>query len=206
MRKIICRTTLIGVGILVNFLMAQPEPTINHEIDRLSTHLDLSEEQQVEILLILENHQQEMNRIRELNREDVQAQKNAAREQQELLDKQIKHVLTPEQFHRYQAFHSDHRFSKRTRELQRILQLSETQAEKIDEIMRTTRDNLEQLRDKPGGDQHQIHEEMRKLMEEQDQKIEALLDDDQKNQYQQLKKEYRERMRREGPPGGGRPW
>jgi len=205
MKVMIFGVLLICVMNLDSLLFAQPDPWVSQELERVCHTLDLSEEKQGELRLILENHHREMRRIRELNQGDLRAQENANQAQREILDQQLKNILTAEQFEQYKNVIINNNFSRQTQELKRVLQLSDSQAVRVNQIMVATHQKMNALKEESSGDRHQMREGMIQLMEEHDKKIEALLSDDQKKQYQQYKKERQERMRREGPPGAKRP-
>ena len=69
-----------------------------------------------------------------------------------------------------------------------------------------TREEMDSFRESSSHNRREGMMQMRELMDDQDKQIEALLTDDQKKLYQDIKKERREEMRkrRPGPPERGR--
>jgi periplasmic protein CpxP/Spy len=90
-------------------------------------------------------------------------------------------------------------------ELKSGLELSDDQEKQVREIItagfETMRKAREEMQDS-GGDFEGMREKMQQMREEQNQKIKAVLSEDQFTKYEQIQKERRERMRQGGGPGG----
>jgi Spy/CpxP family protein refolding chaperone len=91
-------------------------------------------------------------------------------------------------------------------ELKEGLDLSDDQEKQVREIItagfETMRKAREEMQD-GGGDREAMREKMQAMREEQNQKIKAVLSEDQFTKYEQIQKERRERMRQGGGFGGG---
>jgi periplasmic protein CpxP/Spy len=91
-------------------------------------------------------------------------------------------------------------------ELKEGLELSDDQEKQVREIItagfETMRKSREEMMD-GGGDREAMREKMQKMREEQNEKIKAVLSEEQFTKYEQIQKERRERMRQGGGFGGG---
>lgn len=91
-------------------------------------------------------------------------------------------------------------------ELKEGLQLSEDQEKQVREIItsgfETMRNAREEMQD--NGDREAIREKMQQMREEQNQKIKAVLSEEQFTKYEQIQQERRERMRQNGGGQGER--
>lgn len=204
MKKIIHTAMVINLMILPGLLFTQPDHFVYNRLQRINKNLDLNQEQQEQLRKIFEYNQKELRRILDLNEGNIEAQQNAVHAQMEILNQQLKNVMTAEQFEKYTHLNTNNYFSRQTQELQKILHLSDSQAEEVDDIILATHEKMDALRENSFGDRHQMRGEMIQLMEEQNRNLERLLNADQKNQYEEFKKERQDRMHREGPPDVGR--
>jgi Spy/CpxP family protein refolding chaperone len=91
-------------------------------------------------------------------------------------------------------------------ELKEGLDLSRDQEKQVREILtagsETMRKAREEMRD-GGGDREAMREKMQQMREEQNQKIKAVLSEEQFAKYEQIQAERRERMRQGGGGFGG---
>ena len=91
-------------------------------------------------------------------------------------------------------------------ELKEGLELSDDQVKQVREIItagfETMRNAREEMQD---GDRDAMREKMQQMREEQNQKIKAVLSEEQFAKYEQIQKERRERMRQNGFGGQGGP-
>ena len=90
------------------------------------------------------------------------------------------------------------RFSpeERTAQLTEELDLSDSQAKQIKEILTEQQENFSKMRDEFSGDRSEMMMAMREMREEFDGKIKEILDEEQKEKYDELQAERRERGRR----------
>ncbi len=92
-------------------------------------------------------------------------------------------------------------------ELKEGLQLSDDQEKQMREIITAGFETMRKSREEMqagGGDREAMREKMQQMREEQNQKIKAVLSEEQWTKYQQIQQERRERMRQGGGPGGSR--
>ncbi len=82
------------------------------------------------------------------------------------------------------------------------LDLSRDQQKQLQKIMEEGFENMRKMRQesRSNGDREGMREHMRQMREEQDQKIKAILSEEQWGKYQQIREEMRSRRR--GGPGG----
>ena len=90
------------------------------------------------------------------------------------------------------------RFSpeERIAQLTEDLDLSDKQAKLIKEILTEQQENFSEMREEFSGDRSEMMMAMREIREEFDGKIKEILDEEQKEKYDQIQAERRERGRR----------
>jgi len=91
-------------------------------------------------------------------------------------------------------------------ELKEGLELSDDQEKQVREILTAGSETMRKAREEMqdgGGDFEGMREKMQQMREEQNQKIKAVLSEDQFVKYEQIQKERRERMRQGGGGQGG---
>lgn len=90
-------------------------------------------------------------------------------------------------------------------ELKEGLDLSRDQEKKVREIIEAGSETMRKAREgmQDGGDREAMREKMQQMREEQNQKIKAVLSEEQFVKYEQIQQERRERMRQGGGFGGG---
>ena len=90
------------------------------------------------------------------------------------------------------------RFSpeERTAQLTEDLDLSAGQAKQIKEILTEQQENFSKMREEFSGDRSEMMMAMREIREEFDGKIKEILDEEQKEKYDEIQAERRERGRR----------
>ena len=81
-------------------------------------------------------------------------------------------------------------------DLKTQLDLTDEQSKKIEQIIETTRQEMQDLRESSSGDWRENREQMLALRNKQNEQIEALLTDDQKVKWEVLKKERQDRLER----------
>ena len=84
------------------------------------------------------------------------------------------------------------------KDLKEKLNLNDAQADTIKTILEDQREQFQKLRDNFGDDRSAMREEIGKIREETDKKINEILNDEQKEKYKEYQEERRNRMRR--PP------
>ena len=91
-------------------------------------------------------------------------------------------------------------------ELKEGLELTDDQEKQVREILTAGSETMRKAREEMqdgGGDFEGMREKMQQMREEQNQKIKAVLSEDQFVKYEQIQKERRERMRQGGGGQGG---
>lgn len=195
---------------------AKENEFVEQRVSKLQKELNLSEGQTGQVRQILAYNYEQAQKEREENQGNPEALMNAAEARKEIISRQMQNVLTAEQYEKYQEISKNAVVDEAVLRLKERLNLTNEQTEQVEAIMTSTRNEMQKLRDNASGDRRQSMMQGRKLMESQDKQIEALLTDDQKKIYEEIKKERREEMRKrmheegrgpgEGPPGGGHGW
>ena len=196
---------LMALLIFTISLQAQPEErdarveeAIKKRIAYLDDALSLSDEQESAIEKILEYGQQQKKDLREQQKDDRRAIRTAMQDIEKLTQQQIQAQLDDEQKNKYAEIKQKRR--DQYPELQRLterLQLSEAQVAELTPIFEDGRADFEETRGRGRGHRR----EMKKLIEERDRQIEAVLTEEQKEEYEKLKKERREQIRQRRPDG-----
>ena len=92
-------------------------------------------------------------------------------------------------------------------ELKEGLELSDDQEKQVREILTAGSETMRKAREEMqdgGGDFEGMREKMQQMREEQNQKIKAVISEEQFAKYEKIQQERRERMRQGGGPGGQR--
>ena len=94
---------------------------------------------------------------------------------------------------------------KQTARLSRKLQLTPDQAAKIEPILQSRQQQMQQIRVDASSSPHDQHQKMRALKQDTDSQIQAILTDSQRQQYQQMQQEAMQHRRdkKQGSPGAG---
>jgi len=94
---------------------------------------------------------------------------------------------------------------KQTARLSRKLQLTPDQAAKIEPILQSRQQQMQQIRADASSSPHDQHQKMRALKQDTDSQIQAILTDSQRQQYQQMQQEAMQHRRdnKQGSPGAG---
>jgi len=90
-------------------------------------------------------------------------------------------------------------------ELKEGLDLSDDQEKQVREIITAGSETMRKAREEMqdgGGDREAMREKMQQMREEQNEKIKAVLTEEQFTKYEQIQQERRERMRQGGGGGG----
>ena len=80
--------------------------------------------------------------------------------------------------------------------LEESLELTEEQTNKIKPILEDQREEINEFRDNFEGERFEMRDAMMEIRKKTDQKINAILSDEQKEKYQQFQEERRERRRK----------
>ena len=194
--------------LLSALLLAQNRPSIEQRVENLGEQLSLNEQQAAQLEGILKAGEAEMQRIREENKDNREAARAALQDMRTNQNQQIMNILDEDQQKKYQELQANR--SERGRggpgsdaivELQDRLNLSDYQTDQIAGIMAEGRDKMSELREN-GGNRRAMRTEMRKILEKQDEKILALLEDDQKEEYEKIRDERQKEMRQQMRRGG----
>jgi hypothetical protein len=205
-------------------LYAQADNYVDWEVKRLEQKLDLTAPQ-------IERVKAELEQLREQNQGDRDAVRSAEKDVEDTMRGQIKAILTAEQLEKFAEIRESVHLPRpmqdnRLKVMKDRLKLSDEQSARIEQILLDEREQVEALRgtsdparqgenmkQRPGGhgdfDRQGPPPAMKKIWQETDQKIEALLSPEQLKEYQKIKQERSKHMHGpdmgEPPPGmGGR--
>lgn len=197
MRNVGFVMVLLITVLLNGFLSAQPPATIDQKVDRLKTSLDMTEEQTADLQVILQNAEKQSKNIRELNRDDAEAIKVAMADLDEETDQQIRNILTPEQQKKYEKVKGSVPpmsgiMDREITDFKERLKLTDEQVARIEPILTSSREQMQQLREDSSGDRKQMRSQMQSIIQERDKKIETVLTEPQKQEYQKYVQERRQ--------------
>lgn len=83
--------------------MGKGKPTIDEQVARMKTNLNLTDQQATQVKALLEKHHQEKETWKKNNPNPTQEQVKAHREQMwNQMDQELKKILTPEQYKKHQ--------------------------------------------------------------------------------------------------------
>jgi|GEM_PF-7071639 len=192
------------ISLMMLSVYAQPKkPNIDERLEKLKQELSLTPEQSEQLRPILVHEQKEMEKVRELNKDDYRAVTDARKALQEQTDKQMLAILTDEQKALYSELKLKTPENPRLQELQKQLDLSPAQVEQLVPIMDKYQQEMRELRESSDGDRRKMRKEMRSIRENEQNEIKEILSDEQKEKFEELNEERREkRGRRGGRPGG----
>ena len=192
----------------------------------LADQLTLSDIQEAQVKAILTASAAELRELAELNRNHPDALRTAENDRRQQTDQQIGAVLDDDQRELFHVIREKQRMARAdrlgsgqlseggTRQLDILreqLALTDEQVMDIIPVMKRADSEIAELRQSSNGDRRAMRSDMQKIMKSMDKDIEALLTDDQKRVYKDIKKEREEEMRnrrpggrRSGGPAGGR--
>ncbi|MCD4692410.1 MAG: hypothetical protein K8R79_05820, partial [Calditrichales bacterium] len=133
---------LILFLICSSMLYFQTDNQIEKKVTDYQTKLNLSEKQCEQFRVILLKQKQEAQKERAQNKDNPNALFTAAKERKELMDKQIKNILTEEQWAKYKNMEKQDFSDRQLLELKERLLLTDEQVEQIQPIMAKTREKL----------------------------------------------------------------
>ncbi len=207
--------TAVVLSVFLTFVLlagtgfAQTNSPIDRRVERLKTSLNLSEEQTGQVRLILTNAAKETKQIRQLNQGDQEAIAAAMKDLRDRTSQQIENILTPDQQKKYQTIKDQFRApgGNSGQELETLterLNLTDEQAAKIEPILASAREQMQELRQNRSGDRQEMRSKMQSIFQERDKKIEEVLTDSQKKEYEKYQQERREQMMNRPGQRGGR--
>ncbi len=196
LRKCGISSILLTLFLMLAAAPAQEKNWLEQRVQKLQKELNLTAEQTGQVRQILEYNQQQAQKEREENQGNPEALLNVAKARREVVDQQIKNLLSAEQYAKYQEISKNAPGDEMALRLSERLDLTEEQTAQVEKILLSAREEMQKLRENASGDRSRNRDQLRSLMEKQDKQIEALLTDEQKKIYGEIKKERREEMRR----------
>jgi periplasmic protein CpxP/Spy len=171
---------------------------VDHRLTRLQQELKLTTDQTSRVRGILLAAEELKAIDRDRYKENHEALTEAARQRTARVDEQIKEVLTDEQKPVYESFRQrDEKepWREMAQELEERLNLTTEQTARVNTILAAQSGQMMQMRSEGGGKRGPRGEnqgrmsDMRKLRDDTDKKIEAVLTDDQKKEFEKYRKE-----------------
>jgi len=195
-------TVLLSVLIIFTAgLYAQRSLDIESRVKRMTSALELSDKQSVELKKIFEAAEKEKQKAAESAAQDRKARRAAAQEMRKKTEEQIQKVLTQEQFEKYKKFQRRPSREDQSQKLKERLKLNAEQAAKFDKITAASRKQREEMFEGPGGRREKF-KKFRKMREENNEKIRGFLNDNQKKEFdkylEERRKEIEKRRERRG--------
>ncbi len=190
--------------IAISPLLAAEKDRVARELERLNEKLTLDEAQLSQVEQILQESQKQAMADRKANKDNREAMQEANQKRDDLKNKQIAALLNEDQkvlFEDMVAFRAS--LDPRTRGMVDFVGLDDTQAEQVADILATSREEMEEMRYNIDGDRRKMRDAFRKHREETDEKVMALLNDEQQKLYKEYQEQLRERRGREGRGGRG---
>lgn len=195
LRKYAALSILFTLFLMLAAAPAQEKDRLEQRAQKLQKELNLTDEQTGQVRQILEYNHQQAQKEREENRGNPEALQNVAKARRETVDQQMKNLLTAEQYTKYQEISKNAPVEEMTIRLQERLNLTDEQTGQVEKILLSAREERQKQRENASGDRRQMLDQMRSMLENRDKQIEALLTEEQKKIYQEIKKERREEMR-----------
>lgn len=192
-----------------------PAERRTERLEKMTEQLGLTTEQAARIKAIDEEHEVKRAELRSI--EDEGARRNAMRELGRAQREAFQAVLTPEQRQKAEALRAERmearrnaanvtpeeRAAKRTRWMTEELDLSEDQASDVQELM------LRQLRKKEAlmtmENEHERKQALQQVQRAQEEGLKAILSPEQRERWEALKAERKERSSKHGQRGEQRP-
>ncbi len=197
------------VCIVTFFVHAAETDPVEGRVQMLKKQLDLTSEQVEQVRSILKTSFEQAKKDRALNAKDPQAMRAAEQSRRELENQQIENILTEAQRRKFAEIREKQRVGRRGgpagEQLQMLIDrlgLTDAQIEQIAPILTETHEKMQALRQNASGNRREMFGKMRKIRDAQDKKIEALLTDDQKKIFKEIKKERQKERARRRPRGG----
>lgn len=182
-------------------LFAQKTNMIDKKVEQMVKIMELSDEQAALVKDILIREQQDIRKLFKEQRASGQrgGRREAVQQRRQVTDAQIMNILEDDQVDLYEEYKANAITDEQTLELMDRLKLSEQQAREVQQIYRRQREEMREMRSSANGDFSRMREIMQKKRQETDQAIEALLNAEQKKEFEQFKKERQERFRQRMP-------
>lgn len=184
------------------------EKRLERRLDKMAEHLELTDEQRAEIRAIMEDGQTQAIEVFEGaeagERGEVRKQLHAIRKDAR---QQIKQVLTDEQVEKAKELREQRRQERPKRMMERLdarLDLDKTQEAQVEAIISEARDDIRQLRERAkDGERSRAmfrkhKQQVGEILKGAADDIEAVLDEEQTAEFQELREQMRERRSQRG--------
>jgi protein CpxP len=187
--------SMLAAGIL----FAQPLSFVEQRLNRLKAELNLTEKQSDDLRTILLNEQKEAKQVRQENKGNPEAVRSAMIDLRERTNQQIKNILTTEQQKKFETIKNDSPApggmeNRELNDLKERLKLTDDQVAKIEPILTSAREEMQELRQNRTGDRQEMRSRVESIFEERDKQLEEILTDSQKKEYEKYLQERREQM------------
>jgi Spy/CpxP family protein refolding chaperone len=200
---------LFALALTSGMVSAEEQTYVDRRLAQMEDKLDLTDEQFLQVREILETAAYRIAADRQQLEGDPDALRSAVAGTLKDASKQIEALLTEDQREEYVEFRKSGRADLRTMELQHRLALSEAQTAEVYEILLAAEREFVKMRDemmqnggrgRGGGGMSK----MRDLRKDTDEKIEKVLTEEQRVEYEKIQDERRSRMQQQMGSRGGR--
>jgi len=174
-------------------LHAQRSQDIDSRVKRMTAALELSDKQAAEVKKVFETAEKEKEKAAESPAQDRKARRAAARERNTKTLEQLRKILTEEQYKKYEKFSRRPSREEQSSLLKERLKLNKDQAEKFDKITAESKKQREEIFNEP-GERSEKFKKFRKIREVNNETIRALLNDEQKKEFEKFLDEQRREM------------
>ncbi|QDG51299.1 hypothetical protein FIV42_11270 [Persicimonas caeni] len=179
------------------------EKRLDEKVERMDEELDLTDTQEKKVRQILETSRTELMDIRQRHKGDRKAGRKEARQVFKRTKAELAEVLTADQKAKFEEMRQKRRGKRHGKRMKRMfhhldqkLDLDAQQEEKVRAIMKETRQKIRQARQDNEGDRKAFRQAMRKEMQAGANKIEKVLDADQKKTFQEMRAKMKERRQK----------
>ena len=180
---------LTGILIAVFAIYGQERPRLEQRLEQLKTSLQLTDQQSKQVEQILNKTAKEAEKLREQNRRQQQEMHAAHLRLIDQTESQIANILTEEQKKKFDLYKKNGVGTKRLMRLQQRLNLNTDQTYKIGQIISESKDKMLALHEKESSREAR-YKAMLSLKKETDNKITALLNEEQRAEYDKLKQRF----------------
>lgn len=180
---------------------------LDKRMARLDKELDLTDAQEKQVRQIFETTRTQLMDIRERNKGDRAAGRKEARQVFKQSKAELKKVLTAEQQQKFKAMRKKHRGKRMHRmfeRLDRALDLDDKQEKQVLAIMKDTRKQMRAAA-KSTDDRQARRKAIRAALEQGGDRIEQVLDADQKAKFQKIRQRMKKRHGHRGHHGAMAP-
>ena len=200
--------------LLSNNAFAQDGYSVNDQIAKLKTELNLSKDQSRKVALLLIKNDEKQTEDNERLAGDPDALRKAARKRRDTLNKKMEKILDSGQFEKFQkmSFRSpSERTARQIKNLTEALTLTDEQVEHVQAVYEKYQPEMEQIfqtfRGEGGGgdvDRQAMRTKMGELRKKMFDEINTILTDEQKEKYTKYLEQNRSRGQGRGDRSGGR--